>query len=130
MKKKLLSLITLFIVYLNILIPNAVAESHSPVDVFGKISPPPGIKDLGEGSIGISKFLNNLITMIYTLAAVVFIFVLLWAAFEWLSSGGDKEKVAGAQKKITSAIVGIILFSIAFAALNLLGTFTGFTFFQ
>ena len=54
----------------------------------------------------------------------------LWGSLEWLTSGGDKEAVGRARGRIINALVGIILFGVAYAILRLLGTFTGFTFFQ
>lgn len=97
--------------------------------VFGQIIPPPAIQNFGYGSIGISQFLSNLVTLFYTIAAIVALFMFLWAAFEWMTSGGEKEKVAAARNKIIYAIIGIILLATAFAILRIVGTFTGFTFF-
>lgn len=98
-------------------------------DVFGQVQAPEAIKNLGFGSAGISKFLNNLITLIYMIASVVFVFMILWGALEWLTSGGNKDNLDNARKRITQAIIGIILFGIAFALMSLVGVFTGFTFF-
>ena len=101
--------------------------------IFGKITPPSPIAGfIGKdetGAVGISKFLSNLILLIYSIAAIVLIFMLIWGAFEWLTSGGDKEKISAAQKRIINAIIGIILFAVAFAIIAVLGQFTGFTFF-
>lgn len=104
-------------------------------DIFGTITPPSPLasfipsSDQTAGAAGISKFLSNAIILIYSLAAVVLIFMILWGAFEWLTSGGDKEKLSSAQKRIINAIIGIILFAVAFAIIKVLGQFTGFTFF-
>lgn len=105
-----------------------------PKDVFGTISPPPAIKDLAGGDVtgaaGISQFFTNLVGLFYTVAAIALIFMLLWGAFEWMTSGGDKEKLAGAQRRILNAIIGIVLFAITFAILNILSLFTGFEFYK
>ncbi len=102
-------------------------------DIFGKIQPPQAIKDFigtdQTGAGGISKFLSNLIVLIYSIATVALVFMILWGAFDWLSSGGDKEKIESARRKIMSAIIGIILFATAFAVITVLGQFTGFKFF-
>lgn len=102
-------------------------------DIFGTISPPPEIKKFSSndptGAAGISKFLSNLIALFYTIAAIVLIFMLLWGAWDWLTSEGDKEKLQSAQKKIINAIIGLLLFAIAFAVIEVLGQFTGFEFF-
>lgn len=104
---------------------------NNPTNVFGSIQPPPELLPIFQkgGAGGISFFFNNLIALIYTAAAVVFVFMILWGALEWISSGGDKEKVASARSRITHAIIGIILFGIAFAIIQVVGIFTGFTFF-
>lgn len=107
--------------------PDSIKQS------FGTIQVPDALKNwLGAdptGAAGIGKFLSNLIALIYTVAIIVLIFMLLWGAFEWLTSGGDKEKLSSAQKRIISAIIGIVLFAVAFAIIQVLGQFTGFTFF-
>ncbi len=105
-----------------------------PNSVFGTVSPPPALDNLIKrdptGAGGLGLFLSNLIALIYAIAAVVLIFMLIWGAFDWLTSGGDKEKLQGAQRKIINSIIGIILFAIAFAVIQVLGTFTGFEFFS
>lgn len=110
-------------------------EKSTPVEnVFGKIQAPDALKGFLQkdptGALAISQFLSNLVILIYSLAGIVLIFMLLWGAFEWLTSGGDKEKLSSAQKKIINAIIGIVLLAIVFAIIQVLGTFTGFTFFK
>lgn len=105
-------------------------QSTGSSKVFGRVDVPTPLQNLGFGSIGISSFFNALIRLIYMLAAVIFVFMLMWGAIEWLMSGGDKEKVGSAQKRLTNAIIGIILLGVTFAILDLIGIFTGFTFFN
>ncbi len=103
----------------------------SPISqVFGKIIPPQQIINFGFGAKGISTLLSNIITLFYSIAIIVLIFMLLWGAWDWMTSEGDKEKLSSAQKKIVNAIIGIMLFAVAFAIIQVLGTFTGFTFFK
>lgn len=101
--------------------------------IFGSISPPPALKKfIGNdptGAEGISRLLSNLIALFYAVAAIVLIFMLLWGAYDWITSEGEKEKVQSAQNKIINAIIGIMLFAVAFAIIQVLGQFTGFTFF-
>lgn len=101
--------------------------------IFGKIKPPDALKGLvakdPTGAGGISQFLSNLIALIYSIAAIVLIFMLIWGAFDWITSEGDKEKLQAAQRKIINAFIGILLFAAAFAIIQVLGQFTGFTFF-
>lgn len=103
-------------------------------DVFGKIQAPPPLagflKADPTGAGAISQFLSNFVALIFTLAMVVFVFMILWGAFDWLMSEGDKEKISSAQKKIINAVIGIMLFALAFAIIRILGAVTGFTFFK
>lgn len=104
-----------------------------PRDVFGTLKPPPELQPLvAKGAAGgISLFLNNLITLIYEVAAILVVFMLLWGGLEWILSGGDKEKVEGARKRIVNALIGLAILAVAFAILKVFGVFTGFeTFFK
>lgn len=100
---------------------------------FGTVKPPDAIKGLigkdKTGAAAISKFLSNFVSLIYIAATIVLVFMLLWGAWDWLTSEGDKEKLSSAQKKIVNAFIGILLFAVAFALLRVLGAFTGFSFF-
>ena len=102
-------------------------------DTFGKIRTPQVFREFIQrddtGASAISMILSNLIVLIYSVATVVLIFMILWGAFDWLTSEGDKEKLENAKKKLINAFVGITLFAIAFAIIQILGKFTGFTFF-
>lgn len=103
-------------------------------DVFGQIQPPDALKGFlakdPTGAGAISQFLSNFVVLIFSVAGVVLILMIVWGAFDWIISEGDKEKVASARNKIINAIIGIILFALAFAIIQVLGTFTGFKFFK
>ncbi|MBI2039678.1 hypothetical protein HYT18_01270 [Candidatus Microgenomates bacterium] len=107
--------------------PNAIES------IFGKIIPPDALKGLLQqdptGAGAISNFLSRLVALIYVFAAIILIFMLLWGAWDWMTSEGDKEKIQSARNKIINAFIGILLFAVAFAVIRVLGQFTGFTFF-
>ncbi len=100
---------------------------------FGSIKAPKELQRfIGGDTTGagaISSLLTNIIGLFYTVAIIVLIFMILWGAFDWLTSEGDKEKIQSAQRKLVNAFIGILLFAAAFAVIQILGTFTGFTFF-
>lgn len=64
----------------------------------------------------------NIILSIAGLAAFVFI---LWGAFDYVTAGDDAGKTEKARKKITNAVVGLILVALAFViwsiVINLVG---------
>ncbi len=108
--------------------PDTVQSEFSKI--FGKIDAPQAIQNFGFGGAGISKLLSNIIALIYIAAAIVLLFMILWGAWDWMTSEGDKEKLSSAQKKLINAFVGFVLFAAAFAIIQVLGQFTGFTFFS
>jgi len=107
----------------------AQVDPTKPADLFGSVVPPVSIIKFGFGAEGIGNFFTNLITVIYAISMVVLIFMLLWGAFDWITSEGDKEKLDKARGKIINAIIGVVILAAAFAIIQVLGVFTGFSFF-
>ncbi len=100
--------------------------------VFGVISPPANLGDLakGTGAQGISLLLSRIIELIYIAGGLVFVFMVIMSAFQWIMSGGDKEAVGKARGRLTYAIIGIILMALSFVIIRVVGNITGFTFFK
>ncbi|GIW64363.1 MAG: hypothetical protein KatS3mg092_0296 [Patescibacteria group bacterium] len=55
------------------------------------------------------QVLTFLIRMFFVVAGLVALLYLLLGAFEWITSGGNKENVDKARQKIQAALVGLIL---------------------
>ncbi len=71
--------------------------------LFGTVAPPPGAPtDLGV-------FIGGTIRIFLIVAALALLIYLLWGAFDWITSGGEKEKIEKARNKITHAVIGIIV---------------------
>ena len=73
----------------------------------------------------LSKVMGNAITIIVTIALVVFLFMVIFGAFEWIISGGDKEKVANARNRITHALIGLLLLGLAFLIVTVVSNIIG-----
>lgn len=102
-------------------------------DVIGNITPPQQISNITTGrtpSGAINFVLSTGIQLLYTTASVIFVFMVLIGAFQWVMSGGDKDKIQSAQKRIQHAVIGIVLLAVAFVILRVLGHILGFQFFS
>lgn len=99
-------------------------------EVFGRVVPPEQVENIGFGGVGIGRLLSNIITIIYVFAAIIFLFMIIFGALQWLVSGGDKEAIAKARGRIVHAIIGIVLLALAFVLVGLIGQITGFTIFE
>lgn len=84
------------------------------------IAPPPqGYKDLGP-------FITNLVTLAFSVGILVVLVMLLWGAFEWIVSGGDKEAVGKARNRIINALIGLAVMAVAFALAKVGAQILGF----
>lgn len=101
-----------------------------PIDeVIGNITPPPAVASIGTGAGGLSNFFDKVIELIYIFAAIIFVFMVIISAVQWIASGGDKESVSKARDRLTHAIIGITLLALSFFILRVIGQITGFEFF-
>jgi len=94
-----------------------VFANENPI---GKISPPPGIGILG-GEVGtaLARLFETGIRIFIIVAGFALIIYLLWGAYDWIISGGEKERIAKAQAKITNAVIGMILIFVMLAVWGL-----------
>lgn len=84
-------------------------------------NPPQGIA--GETSIG--TILSNALKILFIAGGIAVLVFIVWGAFDWITSGGDKEKVAGAQKKITNSLIGLALLALSAFIVSLAGQIVG-----
>lgn len=90
-------------------------------DLFGGISPPAAMNVGGSDPVaGLGKFIGFGINMFILIAGMFLILYLLWGAFDWIASSGEKEKIVKAQNKITNALIGIVLVFVVLTVFNLL----------
>ncbi|OGH36172.1 MAG: hypothetical protein A3B43_00090 [Candidatus Levybacteria bacterium RIFCSPLOWO2_01_FULL_38_120] len=116
----------------SILLTYASFAPISPVfaDVLDAgVKTPPGSTIINPNtSVGsIISFIVAFLIVIAFLAALLFIVI---GAFQWITSGGDKQKVADARNHIIAAIIGLIVIALTFVIINVviqalgLGTLT------
>lgn len=81
-------------------------------------------KPVGFSTLG--DFVQKTVTLAFMVAVVVVLFMMIWGAFEWITSGGDKEHVANARNRIINALVGLAILAVAFALFQVAAQFLGF----
>lgn len=80
----------------------------NPQDVIGPIKPPISTIPT-DPTTAIGSLISAGIQIFIFVAAIALLIYLLLGAYEWIISGGEKEKLSKAQLKITNAVVGIIV---------------------
>lgn len=99
----------------------AQAPTANPLDV--TVSPPK--QNGGVISGNPSQVLTNAIKIIFIIAAIAVLFMLILGAFQWITSGGDKDAVAKARGRITHALIGLVLLALAVLILRVVGAVVG-----
>lgn len=65
--------------------------------------------DLGFQIPTFGDLLSAMIRLFFVIAGLAALFMLLWGALAWITSGGNEEAVAAARGKIVGALVGVVL---------------------
>ncbi len=77
-------------------------------ELFGKVTPAPGLYSATVAG-GLGKLITVSIQLFLAVTAFTFLFFLLWGGFDWIMSGGEREKIEMAQQKITNALLGLFI---------------------
>ena len=87
--------------------------AETPVDLgrFVGLGPlgSPSATEADPGTSALANFISTVIGIMTVIAFIWFIFPLFIGAIGWLASGGDKARLQEAQKKIPTAIIGLVI---------------------
>lgn len=90
---------------------------------FGTIEPPPTVPRGGAETLG--NILSVAFSVLIVAAIIITIGFVAWGALNWITSGGEKQKVEKARKTITYAIVGMIISILSFVILRFVSDILG-----
>jgi hypothetical protein len=88
----------------------------------------PGLKnlfDFPDPAAFFNFFIPKLVTLALIVGILVFFFMFLSGAIQWIASGGDKQALESAKSRITNALIGIVLLFAAYAIIKFIGGFFG-----
>lgn len=98
----------------------------------GGVIAPPGITNPALGNLnkntGVSFFqqlIQKGITLVLVAGVIIFLFMLLISAIQWMTAGGDKAAVETARGRLTQAIIGIVLMFATWAVVLFIQNFFG-----
>lgn len=77
------------------------------------------------GYKNITDFINAALRLAFIVALLIVLVMFVWGAIEWITSGGEKENIDKAKKRITNALIGLVILAVAFAIVSLAGSFVG-----
>ena len=74
----------------------------------------------------ITSYISSIVGMLTIIASIWFLFMILFAGYEWISAGGDSKKIGSARDRITHAFVGLVIVVGSWSLLAVAGQFFGF----
>lgn len=107
-------------------ITSAIISFLTPVRALAQS---PGVVNIippSQGFKSITNFISNALVIALALGILVVLVMLILGAFEWITSGGDKEAVGKARSRILNALIGLVVLAIAYALARLAAQFVGF----
>ncbi|OIN92224.1 hypothetical protein AUJ42_00725, partial [Candidatus Collierbacteria bacterium CG1_02_44_10] len=93
------------------IINKLIVKSAQAADVVGTIDLPAGIPKDTTQTTGI---ISALVRFIVVVAGVFALWQLLSGGLQYITSGGDKGKIAEAQNKITMSLIGLVIIAGSF----------------
>ena len=77
----------------------------------------------GDAPRVFATVIGNVIGLMTVIGALWFLFQVIIAGYSWLSAGNDKQKLAEAQGKLSSAVVGFGVVALAIVVVRVVATF-------
>src|SRR5260221_13192308 len=119
--KKLITAILTIISYFGFA---TSAFAKTSIDPCGNIQSGFGrLCHLNANNIG--GLVGAFVTFILIITVLIALFYLIWGAIRWITSGGEKSKVAEARQHILAAIIGLVIAFLTFFILSLALSFFG-----
>jgi len=76
--------------------------------------------------LSLGNILGWALRLVFVGAGLFVLYHLIFGALEWIQSGGDKEKVEKARKRITTAVTGLVILFIVLGLVVLIEQIFGF----
>lgn len=96
--------------------------------IIGTINPPVDdpLYTNPDVNVGLAGVISTGIQLFLFVAGLATLLYMMLGAFDWITSNGEKEKLAKAQQKIQSAAIGLVLLVVVLVVFNvLMGTILG-----
>lgn len=69
----------------------------------------------GLGDKPLEETLGLLINVLLGLLGIIFLVLVIWAGFLWMTAGGDEKKVGKAKSILITAVIGLVILLSAYA---------------
>lgn len=94
--------------------------ASAPLDKLESIREGTGYAEANETSLG--TIVGQIINGFLGLLGIIFVVLMLYGGFNWMTAGGEEAKIETAKKTIRSAIIGVVIVASSFAIWNFIYT--------
>lgn len=82
-----------------------------------RIQPPTGVPSGGLLSGG-PNILQVALNLLFLFAILLALFMIIFSGIQWITSSGDKQKVAAARNRLTYSLIGLLIIAFSFVIIN------------
>ncbi|MBP7842982.1 hypothetical protein KA017_03175 [Candidatus Woesebacteria bacterium] len=139
MKQFLLSFLVSFSVITGIIAfapQNNLAYAQETIELnFGEVAKDKDVVGTAnyepdDGEAGFGALIEQILTIVITIAAIIIFIMFLWGGLEWITAGGDKAKIEKARNRITQSVIGLFVLAGVIALFVMLQTLLEFEIFE
>ena len=97
----------------------ALAVGFMALPVHAAVELPAELGDtlqMSDASIG--TIIGNLINIVLSILGFVLVILIIWSGIEWMTAGGETEKVETAKTRLMNSIIGLAIVLAAWAISN------------
>jgi hypothetical protein len=81
----------------------------------GKAATYAGATNGASPEFGLINIISTIISMALGLTGVIFLAYIVFAAYTWMTAGGDSDKVTKAKETISRATIGLVIVLVSYA---------------
>lgn len=83
------------------------------------------IPGVNPAQTNIGELIASALQIVFIAAALAVLIYLVWGAFKWITSGGDKDAIGKARGTIVNALIGLFILALAYFITVLVGMIVG-----
>ena len=107
-KTKLIILSIILILNLFILLNSQTVRADTPESMTN-------LQTFAEDDVGMEANRNpleitiSIINIVLAFVGLIFLIMVIYSGIQWMTSGGNEEKIAGARKKLINSAIGVLI---------------------
>ena len=99
-----------------LVMPYFVFASSTALKKLEKVGPQAGFEGADETSF--AEIIGGVVSTALGFLGVIFVILIIYAGYNWMTAAGEEEKVRKAQDTIKRAVIGLIITTSAYAIWN------------